>query len=65
MRELALEDSIAKDNEPVLRPTLEVPVGAPKGLDDPEFECGICLDATANVGFDSCGHYACANCLIW
>ena len=68
VRELTLEASVAKEEEPVLRPTLESPsmlVGAPQGLDDPEFECGICLDATANIGFDSCGHYLCADCSIW
>ena len=76
MRDVTLEGqasssvtaSVAEGVEHALGPTLESPnmlARAPQGLLNSELECGICLDATANIGFDSCSHSLCAECLIW
>jgi len=64
----SLNASVAKGEEPVLRPTPNSPsmlTLAAQGSDDLESECGICLNATANIGFDSCRHSLRAECSIW
>lgn len=40
-------------------------IGIPQPADDSGFECGICLGATADTGFNNCKHSLCADCAIW